>query len=156
DLAVEDRREDRAPFELRDDGEEPVDAAAFARDALPLGQEASVRRGWHRLDLPAECGERFAPERGEDFCVAHLAPVAGRSECAFDDRVRADERREDGLDRARREPEAARDLLRLERAVRPRVPTNEVDECRRRRIEERRWNTLWRDDAERVAVARDV
>ena len=76
DLRFEDGGVDREALELLDRPEEGVDTPPRRRHSLPLGVEASQRRGLDGLHLLAELRERAALQGAQDLGLALGQPAA--------------------------------------------------------------------------------
>ena len=175
-LGLEHRRGDGTALELRDGTEERLDgrrreslrARVVGRDdALPVAEEAREHVGAHRLDGLAEARERLPLEDAQYLGIAVFerrtraasARARGcrrRQERARHHLARGDQVIERSDDRRLAEPPARRDVAGGEGAMRPRIPGDQ----RRERIlggaEERLRQPALEDDAQRIAIARDV
>ncbi|PSK67650.1 hypothetical protein B0E53_00297 [Micromonospora sp. MH33] len=139
------------PLQLLDGGGDRLDAAGRRADLLPAGQERGERAGRHRLDLPAQRGERAAAQQPQHLGVAPLGADAVGGELAGDHPPGGGEPAQRLLDDEHSEPEPGGAGGRRERAVGAGVAGHEVAERVGHRCEVGLGDADGQRHAERVA-----
>ena len=122
-------------------------------DSVPTRDEPSERLLLDGLDLPAQRGERGAPQPAQHIGIAPLALASARPQLAANEQLVALERSEQVADVA---PEARVGVRGRERTSSPRIAQHELTERLGPALEERIRESGRRHRAQRVAVAARV
>jgi hypothetical protein len=156
DFTLEQRGHDRDALQLLDHVEQPVEAGARPRQAVPRHQEAAEGRGIHRLDLLSQLRERSLPHVAQHFGVAPFAAAAPRPELAIGHAAGGAQAHQRRIDHGAAQAQARAQIAAGKWPVRARIPAHEVADRIGDRLEQRLGQAGRQGCAQAVAIARGV